>query len=68
MVNEFFVVHEIIDYEGHVHLSIHVTYALALGMARTLATPGSYNHVYITRGEVGDDLTDMKDAEEIFPS
>lgn len=71
MVNEFFVVHQVVDYEGHYHLSIHVTYALALGKAKQLLATevcAGSEHVYITHGEVGDDLTDLTNAEEIFPS
>ena len=54
MVNEFFVVHIVADYEGHYHLSVHGTYELALSKAQQLvATEVCVEHVYITRGEVG---------------
>lgn len=70
MSNELHAVHGIIDYEGHVHLSIHPSYEEAMAKAKELAKAeagyGSY-HVYVTPVVLGEDVTSsLGSAEEVL--
>jgi hypothetical protein len=64
-----FAVHVILDYEGHMHLSIHDGYEAAMNAARDLASSPEYDReVYTTwvkRVTLGEDITNLDNAEEI---
>ena len=69
MSNELHAVHVVVDYEGHCHLSIHVSYAEAKRVAVSLASSEydlKCHRVFVAPVELGADLIDLSKAEEIL--